>query len=234
MDQDSQLSLSFTFGGSTTSESLDSVGETGSSRPSKEDRGRGSRGQRKGSGSRSSGLKTFTSQPVRQLPCRTYVSCGTCSFGERCLFLHPRQLESQWPEPRDIRGADRRYPRKLVKHNNVSEGTDALYFPTMSASTQVLDQRGQPLIDQDYVLMPPPTPSQSGKKERSKDLSVPPIPQGLSNQAAYLASLSVWHHLLDSLTYEGRRDAECFEEKNYHTSQPRLPVFVALGKGQCQ
>jgi hypothetical protein len=208
------------LGGATTSESVDSLGEgTPSSARS--------RGQKKGH-------KSLQSQPCRQLPCRTFLSCGTCSFGGRCLFLHPLPLKSssKWPEPDRDRGFATKYSRGQQKAHNGSTDQDAFYFPTMSMEvvSEQLDAKGLPLISQEYVL---PSPYSSGKRrgKANTDLSVAPIPQCLSNRAAYLTSLSVWHHLLDSLKSKKTKN-DCYERINKHTGNPRLPVFAALGCGQ--
>ncbi len=31
----------------------------------------------------------------RQLPCRTFISTGSCPYGDRCVFLHDPQIESK-------------------------------------------------------------------------------------------------------------------------------------------
>ena len=100
----------------------------------------------------------------------------------------------------------------------------------MEVVSEQLDAKGLPLISQEYVL---PSPYSSGKRrgKANTDLSVAPIPQCLSNRAAYLTSLSVWHHLLDSLKSKKAKN-DCYERINKHTGNPRLPVFAALGCGQ--
>ena len=172
--------------------------------------------------------------PMRQLPCRTFLSCGTCSFNNRCLFLHPTQLASgdDWLE-KDLRIAKYgSFAKKLTKANG--EQTDALYFPTMSMDivSRQLDERGQPLISQDYVL---PVPSPQGNKKKGKgkvvdrDVTVAPVPQSLSNEAAFLTSFSVWHHLLDLL--QGDQSDDSCDEFNAHTGKKRLRVFRILSEG---
>ena len=33
-----------------------------------------------------------SAQMYRQLPCRTFLSCGTCPYRDRCVYLHDPRL----------------------------------------------------------------------------------------------------------------------------------------------
>lgn len=81
----------------------------------------------------------------RQLPCRTFVSVGTCPYRERCVYLH---------DPRCIcRDAKSKTRRK----NKEDENVDSLFWPVLPSDfvRRRLDNNGQPIVIQPYHV---PTP----------------------------------------------------------------------------
>lgn len=56
----------------------------------------------------------------RQLPCRTFVSTGSCPYGERCVFLHDPSIVAK---PVYI---------KTKRKSKDDTATDAFFWPTMS------------------------------------------------------------------------------------------------------
>ena len=186
----------------------------------------------------------YCAQPMRQLPCRTFLSCGGCSFNERCLFLHPPSLQSKLPLPLYVNNTTH-ISRSAC--GSASSASDALYFPTMPMGVvmQQTDYRSRPRIDQEYLLPRWDSvrgPGQSGgagashsrrgrrrKSAAQQDTSVAPVPQCLMNARAASTSYSVWHHLLDFLNAEWNLDA-CSNVVNSHTGGRRLDVFISLGK----
>jgi hypothetical protein len=156
--------------------------------------------------------------PSRQLPCRTYLSCGSCSFDEKCQFLHCGSLRRR-PHPSDLYLQPIRIstvPKRCGK-----EVSDAFYFPTLPKKKKDYAAR----INSEYK----PSPNlffRSG------------TPHCLSNRAAALSTWSLWNWLIDLLddvdgthsNQDGARSKDA--ETNFHTGKSRLPVFQQLGKGE--
>lgn len=88
-------------------------------------------------------------KPFRQLPCKTFLSCGTCPFSARCVFLHDIRLTSLYS-----------FQTKTRKKAKDDETTDCIFFPPMSKEQvgRRLDSKGQPHIGQPYIV---PHPSQA-------------------------------------------------------------------------
>lgn len=59
----------------------------------------------------------------RQLPCRTFVSTGSCPYGDRCVFLHDPSIVSK---PVYI---------KTKRKSKDDTSTDAFFWPTMSLNS---------------------------------------------------------------------------------------------------
>jgi len=64
-----------------------------------------------------------TAIKCRQLPCRTFISTGSCPYGDRCVFLHDLSIVS-----RPI------YIRSKRKSRDEA-GLDAFFWPTMPLTT---------------------------------------------------------------------------------------------------
>jgi len=88
---------------------------------------------------------------MRQLPCRTYLSIGTCPYGDRCVFLHDARLRFKGGEVTDnFRSTNNMRGGRLGKGRDTEH--DALFWPTLSLSdvSKNLDSKCQPLIYQAY------------------------------------------------------------------------------------
>jgi hypothetical protein len=85
----------------------------------------------------------------RQLPCRTFISVGTCPYRERCVYLH---------DPRCICREAKTKTRRKNKDDIV---LDSLFWPIMpyNAVAQKLDNNRQPHVIQPYNV-PSPQPDQ--------------------------------------------------------------------------
>lgn len=59
----------------------------------------------------------------RQLPCRTFISTGSCPYGDRCVFLHDPSIVAK---PVYI---------KTKRKSKEDVATDAFFWPTMSLSS---------------------------------------------------------------------------------------------------
>jgi len=96
-------------------------------------------------------------QKFRQLPCRTFLSVGTCPYRERCVYLHDPRLQS-----RDARTRTR-------KKNKEDIVTDSLFWPVLAADVvaQKLDCVRQPHVVQVrppprfFLVLGPPSPNYS-------------------------------------------------------------------------
>ena len=81
----------------------------------------------------------------RQLPCRTWISTGCCPYTDRCVFLHdPRVMAKQ-------------VAFKTKRKSKEDGVTDGLFWPTLSKEhiNMRLDSRGQPAINQYYIVPSP-------------------------------------------------------------------------------
>jgi hypothetical protein len=94
---------------------------------------------------RSAGELVYDSSPkFRQLPCRTFISVGTCPYRERCVYLH---------DPRIICREAKTKTRRKNKEDTVS---DSYYWPIMSFQQVAgkLDANRQPHVIQPYIVPP--------------------------------------------------------------------------------
>lgn len=97
-------------------------------------------------GPRSSSEMTNDSAPkFRQLPCRTFISVGTCPYRERCVYLH---------DPRVICREAKTKTRRKNKEDTV---VDTLFWPIMPYAqvASKLDNNRQPHVIQNYIVPPP-------------------------------------------------------------------------------
>jgi len=81
----------------------------------------------------------------RQLPCRTFISVGTCPYRERCVYLH------------DPRILCRDSKTKTRKRNKEDDTVDSLFWPIMTQENSHfrLDNHGKPRVIQQYHVPPP-------------------------------------------------------------------------------
>eukprot|EP01041_Mallomonas_annulata_P006201 gene6201-12567_t len=81
----------------------------------------------------------------RQLPCRTFISSGTCPYRDRCVYLHD-------PRVMDVNAKSR-----SRKKNKEDSTLDALFWPVMNTEDvhRRLDARQQPHVVQPYLVPMP-------------------------------------------------------------------------------
>jgi hypothetical protein len=81
----------------------------------------------------------------RQLPCRTFISVGTCPYRERCVYLH------------DPRCMVRDAKTKTRQKNKEDIVADSLFWPVMPVAEvqNRFDNRGQPHVIQNYNVPVP-------------------------------------------------------------------------------
>eukprot|EP01038_Epipyxis_sp_PR26KG_P008127 gene8127-11005_t len=81
-----------------------------------------------------------SSSKFRQLPCRTFVSVGSCPYRERCVYLH---------DPRITNIEAKTKTRKKNKEDVIQ---DSFFWPIMSYNQLCgrLDSQGQPHVVQEY------------------------------------------------------------------------------------
>lgn len=95
---------------------------------------------------RSASELVYDSSPkFRQLPCRTFISVGTCPYRERCVYLH---------DPRIICREAKTKTRRKNKEDSV---VDALFWPIMPYNLVAAkqDNNRQPHVIQPYTVPPP-------------------------------------------------------------------------------
>lgn len=152
----------------------------------------------------------------RQLPCRTFISVGTCPYHERCVYLH---------DPRIICHEAKTKTRRKNREDNE---LDSLYWPHMPLSMMQPLSARQPYVNQQYNV-PMPDARRLPPHFLRHDLAV----------------FSLWQHfvdycasLLEPLPPESTNqdDAPCFHPVdipfNIYTSAMRLPIFRILAAGQ--
>lgn len=152
------------------------------------------------------------SNKYRQLPCRTFISVGTCPYRERCVYLH---------DPRCICREAKTKTRRKNKEDTV---LDSLFWPIMPY-TQVaakLDSNRQPHVIQQYVVPAPQT-----EQYRNHDEAVYSM---WMHFVDFCAACSESTQVLDA------DDSPCYMAPdmpmNMYTNKKRLPTFRALSSGR--
>ena len=164
--------------------------------------------------------------PIRQLPCKTWLSTGTCPYSSRCVFLH------------DARCVAAPVSFSCKRKSREDPTTDGLFWPTLTkeAVCAQLDKRGQPCIYQEYVV---PSPLETDLM----CLIMTPPPAVLSEnfERHQWCTYSTWNHFLDFLAVDEHSAVsaercvsaltfDATETTNQHTHKPRLPIFAALSR----
>lgn len=148
----------------------------------------------------------------RQLPCRTFISTGTCPYGDRCVFLHDPSITAR---PLSL---------KAKRKSADDTATDAFFWPTMSLDSVMgkVDAKKMPHISQPYVV---PCPSAHGFAMSNNDRAV----------------FSMWEHFLDfckadaqSVVSVPRRvpPLNALAPVNPYTGKRRLPVLMKLSQNK--
>ena len=83
-----------------------------------------------------------TGPKFRQLPCRTFLSSGSCPYIERCVYLHDPRLASS-----DVKNKCRRKNKEVVV-------LDAFFWPCMPGEqvASYLHENKQPSVSQPYEV----------------------------------------------------------------------------------
>eukprot|EP01032_Pedospumella_encystans_P011707 gene11707-13595_t len=146
----------------------------------------------------------------RQLPCRTFISCGSCPYGDRCVFLHDPSIVSK---PIYVRSK---------RKSRDDPGVDAFFWPTMpwNAVMGRVDMKNMPVIAQPYIV---PAPNSYSTSTSNNDVAV----------------YSMWEHFLDfckedplSIVTVPRKVPllNAYAPNNHYTGRRRLPVFIQLSQ----
>lgn len=87
----------------------------------------------------------FIQNKCRQLPCKTYISTGTCPYGDRCVFLHDPYITGKT------------IYIKTKRKSKESLTTDLFFWPTMPINlvSMKLDEKKLPHVFQSYRVPPP-------------------------------------------------------------------------------
>eukprot|EP01038_Epipyxis_sp_PR26KG_P016679 gene16679-22812_t len=158
----------------------------------------------------------------RQLPCRAFISMGTCPYRERCVYLHDPRITSRIEVKTNS--------RKKSKDDVV---IDSFFWPVMGANSfnGKVDRSGQPIVMQEYKV--PPSMNTFGTENNSD----------LHDKALY----SLWMHFTDycqSIPWANNTSAKNIRNKNHHihstedtdlnshTRRPRLNIFKQLSRGE--
>jgi len=162
---------------------------------------------------RSVAMGSPTTFKCRQLPCRTFISTGSCPYGDRCVFLHCAEIMSK---PIYI---------KTKRKSKEDVTGDAFFWPTMSLNSVLgkTDLKNMPHIAQPYIV------------------SVPTTVVGLSTSNNESAVFSMWEHFLDfcksdalSIVPVPRKvpTLNPYVATNGYTGKRRLGILVRLSQGQ--
>lgn len=162
--------------------------------------------------SNSNGTTCHQSQAFkcRQLPCRTFISTGSCPYGDRCVFLHDPAI------------ASKQVYIKTKRKSKEDSVTDTFFWPTMSLNSVMgkLDGKQMPHIHQPYIV---PAPYSYFQINSNNDNAV----------------FSMWEHFLDfcktdslSIVTVPRTVATTnpFSANNPYTGKKRLPILVHLSQ----
>lgn len=151
------------------------------------------------------------SNKYRQLPCRTFISVGTCPYRERCVYLH---------DPRCI---CREAKTKTRRKNKEDVVLDSLFWPIMPYSMVAgkLDSNRQPHVIQQYVVPPP-----QSEPYRRHDEAV---------YSMWMHFVDFCSACSESVHAASADQAPCFMAPdrpfNAYTNKFRLPVFRTLSAG---
>jgi hypothetical protein len=163
---------------------------------------------------RSSSELNYDSTPkFRQLPCRTFISVGTCPYRERCVYLH---------DPRII---CREAKTKTRRKNEEDSVVDSLFWPVMpyNAVAGKMDSNRQPHVIQPYTV-PPPQSDQFYRHDQA-------VYSMWMHFVDYCSACNSKSEMLVSKYVE----TACFQAPdqpyNAYTKQARLPVFRTLSQG---
>lgn len=149
-----------------------------------------------------------TSTKFRQLPCRTFISVGTCPYRERCVYLH---------DPRCI---CREAKTKTRRKNKEDVVMDALFWPVMPYPMVAakLDANRQP-----HVIQPYSVPLPQADQYRRHDTAV-------YSMWMHFVDFCLANSEGTSAAYADA--SACFSapdvEINSYTQLPRLEVFRTL------
>jgi len=146
----------------------------------------------------------------RQLPCRTFISVGTCPYRERCVYLH---------DPRCICKEAKTKTRRKNKEDVV---LDSLFWPVMPQSmvNEKLDSNGQPHVIQAYSVPQPQNDQYQDHDRAVYSMWMHFVDSCLANQ--------------DSKS--GAQMSACYSAPNTllnrYTNMKRLPTFLTLSRGE--
>jgi hypothetical protein len=153
----------------------------------------------------------------RLLPCRTFLSTGSCPYNDRCVFIHDPRIASASPQLRI---------RKKTKDDST---IDAFFWtPMNNDDTRTLtDQNNIPQVSQFYIVSTP-----------LEQLANTNKPYAVRELRTAIAVYSMWNYYLDFLATDPlstvshipRRvpAAKPADPVNRHTGRRRLPIFVKL------
>eukprot|EP00401_Gymnodinium_catenatum_P078712 CAMPEP_0117483218 /NCGR_PEP_ID=MMETSP0784-20121206/13824_1 /TAXON_ID=39447 /ORGANISM="" /LENGTH=321 /DNA_ID=CAMNT_0005277743 /DNA_START=13 /DNA_END=978 /DNA_ORIENTATION=- len=150
----------------------------------------------------------------RQLPCRTFISVGTCPYRERCVYLH---------DPRCICRDAKTKTRRKNKEDVVA---DALFWPVMPYSmvSSKLDNNRQPHVIQSYSV-----PLPQNDQYRRHDGAV-------YSMWMHFVDFCQANNEMHCAPYADA--AACYSAPdapiNSYTGLPRLSVFTRLSRGISQ
>mmetsp|Transcript_5422 Transcript_5422/g.11848 ORF Transcript_5422/g.11848 Transcript_5422/m.11848 type:complete len:438 (+) Transcript_5422:68-1381(+) len=180
----------------------------------------------------------------RQLPCRTFISCGACPYGDRCVFLHDPRLLCE--------GAQ--CTTRLKNRGNDEFVVDALYWPAMPRCLVVTaeNSNGAPAANGKHRVTSRSSNFRAGLSGAGAGAGdVPltvqpysvPYPQRDMYHAHDQSVYSLWTHFVDFCLYStalsranmgaGMLPAEPdpLDELNAYTEEPRLNCFRVFANG---
>ncbi|KAJ1406631.1 hypothetical protein B484DRAFT_436673 [Ochromonadaceae sp. CCMP2298] len=154
-----------------------------------------------------------TSSKFRQLPCRTFISVGTCPYRERCVYLH---------DPRCIYKEASTKTRRKNKEDVV---LDSLFWPVMPYAMVAvkLDLGRQPHVIQSYSV-PMPQKDQYHRHDAA-----------VYSLWMHFVDFSLANMESTAICAGGADHAACYSAPevphNSYTQEARLSVFRHLSRG---
>jgi len=152
-------------------------------------------------------------KPFRQLVCFTYLSCGSCSYYNKCQYLHPNNLKNKVKSN-----------TKYKKNNKENYHLDLLFFPQMPKSivNLTIDEHNKPLITQDYIVPHFGYAPYTGEFLNINKMTI------TQNHAKAIYSL--WNYFIDFMTNKSNIDNNENIEINKYTFTKRLKIFIDLSE----
>ena len=146
----------------------------------------------------------------RELPCKTWISTGYCSYNNKCIYLHSYSIKSN-------------FPAKIHSNHKSKEYyiNDTLFWPKMKSTNNI--------IDNEYSVPYP-------EKENMHDIALYSMWNHyvdfckFTNMERKLQLLSKKESIFPTINTS--LSLSPYDNENKHVSKKRLDIFCKLSEGK--